>query len=36
MMTVMIPDLLSPNAEMDDLCIGIVRNLHEVYSLIRE
>jgi HAD superfamily hydrolase (TIGR01509 family) len=36
MMTVMIPDLLSPNAEMEELCIGIVRNLHEVYSLIRE
>lgn len=36
MMTVMIPDLLSPNAEMEDLCIHIVRDLHQVCSLIRE
>jgi len=36
MMTVMIPDLLSPNAEMEDLCTCIVRDLHQVCSLIRE
>jgi HAD superfamily hydrolase (TIGR01509 family) len=36
MMTVMIPDLLSPNAEMEDLCICIVRDLHQVCRLLRE
>lgn len=36
MMTVMIPDLLLPNAEMEDLCICIARDLHEVCGLIRD
>jgi len=36
MMTVMVPDLLLPNAEMEDLCICIARDLHEICSLIRE
>jgi len=34
MMTVMVPDLLSPNAEMEDLCVCIARDLHHVCSLI--
>jgi HAD superfamily hydrolase (TIGR01509 family) len=36
MMTVMVPDLLPPNAEMEDLCVCIARDLHQVCSLIRE
>jgi HAD superfamily hydrolase (TIGR01509 family) len=36
MMTVMIPDLLLPNVEMEDLCVCIARDLHQVCSLIRE
>jgi HAD superfamily hydrolase (TIGR01509 family) len=36
MMTVMVPDLLLPDAEMEDLCICIARDLHQVCSLIRE
>jgi len=36
MMTVMIPGLLAPNAAMKDLCIHIVRDLHQACSLIRE
>jgi len=36
MMTVMIPDLLLPNAEMEDLCVCIASDLHQVCSLIRE
>jgi HAD superfamily hydrolase (TIGR01509 family) len=35
MMTVMVPDLLLPNAEMEDLCICIARDLHQVRGLIR-
>ena len=36
MMTVMVPDLLLPNAEMEDLCVCIARDLHQVCDLIRE
>ena len=35
MMTIMVPDLLHPTDEMRDLCIRIVRDLHEVEALIR-
>jgi hypothetical protein len=35
MMTVMIPDLLAPNPEMDALCARIVSDLHAVADLIR-
>jgi len=35
MMTVMVPDLLSPNAEMEDLCVCIASDLHQVCSLIK-
>jgi HAD superfamily hydrolase (TIGR01509 family) len=34
MMTVMVPDLLAPDAEMESLCLWIARDLHEVCSLI--
>jgi HAD superfamily hydrolase (TIGR01509 family) len=36
MMTVMVPDLLLPNTEMEDLCVCVARDLHQVCSLIRE
>ena len=35
MMTVMVPDLLAPNAEMDALCARIVDDLHAAAELIR-
>lgn len=35
MMTVMIPDLLAPNPEMDALCARIVNDLHAAADLIR-
>ena len=35
MMTIMVPDLLSPNREMEDLCVCIARDLHQVCNLIR-
>jgi hypothetical protein len=35
MMTVMIPDLLAPNPEMDDRCARIVSDLHAAADLIR-
>jgi HAD superfamily hydrolase (TIGR01509 family) len=35
MMTVMVPDLLDPTAEMRDLCVRIARDLHEVRDLLR-
>jgi HAD superfamily hydrolase (TIGR01509 family) len=35
MMTVMIPDLLAPNPEMDALCARIVSDLHAAADLIR-
>jgi HAD superfamily hydrolase (TIGR01509 family) len=34
MMTVMVPDLLEPTAEMHELCIRIVETLHDVPGLI--
>lgn len=30
MMTVMVPDMLEPTAEMNDLCVAIAADLHEV------
>jgi HAD superfamily hydrolase (TIGR01509 family) len=35
MMTIMVPDLLPPTDEMQALCVGIVRDLHEVRRLMR-
>jgi HAD superfamily hydrolase (TIGR01509 family) len=35
MMTIMVPDLLPPTAEMKALCVGIARDLHEVCALMR-
>jgi HAD superfamily hydrolase (TIGR01509 family) len=35
MMTIMVPDLLPPTSEMEALCVGIARDLHEVRALIR-
>ena len=35
MMTVMVPDLLPPTAEMQELCVGIAPDLHEVCSMMR-
>jgi HAD superfamily hydrolase (TIGR01509 family) len=35
MMTIMVPDLLPPTGEMEELCICIVQDLHAVCSLIR-
>jgi HAD superfamily hydrolase (TIGR01509 family) len=32
-MTVMVPDVLAPTAEMESLCVGIARDLHEVKAL---
>jgi HAD superfamily hydrolase (TIGR01509 family) len=34
MMTVMVPDLLAPTTEMQELCVRIVETLHEVPELI--
>jgi HAD superfamily hydrolase (TIGR01509 family) len=36
MMTVMVPDLLAPDVEMESLCLYIARDLHEVCSLVRQ
>jgi HAD superfamily hydrolase (TIGR01509 family) len=35
MMTIMVPDLLPPTAEMEELCVGIAQDLHEVCTLMR-
>jgi HAD superfamily hydrolase (TIGR01509 family) len=35
MMTVMVPDLLAPTAEIEELCVRIARDLHEVRELLR-
>lgn len=35
MMTIMVPDLLPPTAEMEALCVCIARDLHEVRALMR-
>jgi HAD superfamily hydrolase (TIGR01509 family) len=35
MMTIMVPDLLEPTAEMHELCVRIARDLHEVHDLLR-
>jgi HAD superfamily hydrolase (TIGR01509 family) len=34
MMTIMVPDLLPPTAEMEELCVCIVDDLHKVGALI--
>ena len=34
MMTIMVPDLLDPTAEMHGLCVRIARDLHEVRELL--
>ncbi len=34
MMTIMVPDLLDPTAEMERLCVRIARDLHEVRTLL--
>jgi len=36
MMTVMVPDLLHPNEEMQSLCVHIAESLHTVQALLRE
>jgi hypothetical protein len=33
-MTVMVPDLLEPTAEMRDLCVTIAETLHHVRELL--
>ena len=35
MMTIMVPDLLPPTSEMEQLCLCVVEDLHEVCSLVR-
>lgn len=35
MMTIMVPDLMLPTAEMETLCIHIADDLHEVCSLLK-
>jgi len=35
MMTIMVPDLLPPTREMEQLCLCVVEDLHEVCTLIR-
>src|SRR5882757_4828876 len=34
MMTIMVPDLLPPTSEMEELCVYIARDLHEVCAVI--
>jgi HAD superfamily hydrolase (TIGR01509 family) len=34
MMTIMVPDLLDPTAEIQGLCVRVARDLHEVRALI--
>jgi HAD superfamily hydrolase (TIGR01509 family) len=36
MMTIMVPDLLPPTAEMEGLCVSIVGDLHAVRDLIEQ
>lgn len=35
MMTVMVPDLLEPTAEMHDLCVAIAETLHHVHDVLK-
>jgi HAD superfamily hydrolase (TIGR01509 family) len=35
MMTIMVPDLLEPTAEMHDLCIMIAETLHHVHAMLK-
>jgi HAD superfamily hydrolase (TIGR01509 family) len=35
MMTIMVPDLMAPTAEMEQLCVHIAADLHEVCSLMK-
>jgi hypothetical protein len=34
MMTIMVPDLLAPTTEMEELCVGVAQNLHQVRTLM--
>ncbi|WP_414089339.1 HAD family hydrolase [Rhizobium sp. BR 314] len=34
MMTVMVPDLMDPTAEMRDLCVAVASDLHEARTLM--
>lgn len=34
MMTIMVPDMLDPTAEMESLCVRIARDLHEVREML--
>jgi len=35
MMTIMVPNLFPATAEMEDLCVGIAGDLHEVHALMK-
>jgi HAD superfamily hydrolase (TIGR01509 family) len=35
-MTVMVPDVLAPTAEIESLCVGVASDLHEVKALFQE
>jgi len=35
MMTIMVPDLLAPTAEMEKLCVCVAQNLHQVCTLMK-
>jgi beta-phosphoglucomutase-like phosphatase (HAD superfamily) len=35
MMTIMVPDLLPPTREMEELCVAIVEDLHAVCAVIK-
>jgi HAD superfamily hydrolase (TIGR01509 family) len=35
MMTVMVPDLLAPTTEMEELCVCVAQNLHQVCTLMK-
>jgi beta-phosphoglucomutase-like phosphatase (HAD superfamily) len=35
MMTIMVPDLLAPTVEMEELCVCIAQNLHQVCTLMK-
>ena len=35
MMTIMVPDLLAPTTEMEELCVCVAQNLHQVCRLMK-
>jgi beta-phosphoglucomutase-like phosphatase (HAD superfamily) len=35
MMTVMVPDLLAPTTAMEELCVCVAQNLHQVCTLMK-